>query len=164
MFWKKKAQDGGSVQPTKQVDSNPFSDEEARDFLVEAERILLKPDAMQQAAGVPLTPIPLREMLNVDVMDAANALAALLQGPNGMYRKTAAFAFGQLGLDDEQILTLLENQKNNETAKGNIEAIEAAIAALRLVPRRTGSAELHRRRVVENLYEGRAWDAGLPQQ
>jgi len=162
MCWKKKSPGGKPAGPPgKQVDSNPYTEEEARDFLAEAERILLKPDAMQQAAGVPVTRIPLRDLLNVEVTEAANALAALLQGPNGGYRKTAALAFGQLGFDDQQIFNLLEAQKRNETAPGNVEAIEAAIATLRLIPRRTRSSELDRRRAVENLYEGRAWNLGV---
>jgi hypothetical protein len=165
MFWKKKSPGGApAAPPPKPVDSNPYREEEARDFLAEAERILLKPDAMQQAAGVPVTRIPLRELLNVEVTEAANALAALLQGPNGGYRKTAALAFGQLGFDDQQILNLLETQKVNEKAQGNIDAIEAAIAALQLIPRRTKSSDLDRRRAVENLYEGRAWNLGIEHQ
>jgi hypothetical protein len=159
MFGKRKQQNDTDGEARKT--SNPYEAEEARDYIAEAERILLNPDPMLQSAGVHATLQPLRDMMQTDMPQAAAALAALLRGPNGGHRKTAAFAFAQLGFDDDIVINALEIQKANENARGNIEALDAAIKTLRLIPWHTDASEIDRKRAVTNLYEGRRWDAGL---
>jgi hypothetical protein len=96
MFWKTNSQ----TQSAAQVEEPP-------DFLLEAEQILLHPDMLSMAAGIEPTPRPLRLMLSsgegTEFDSAINSLFALLHGPNGRYRKIAAFAFGQFGFNPEPL-------------------------------------------------------------
>jgi hypothetical protein len=127
--------------------------QEPPNFLLEAENILLRPDMLSMAAGIRPTPRPLRQLFDPgdDGFDAAmNALVALLQGPNGHYRRIAAFAIGQLGFDHPKVFELLEYQRENEKAPDVLKAIDASISTLK----RMGgeSSQLDRRRAIQQLY------------
>jgi hypothetical protein len=129
--------------------------DELPDYLKQAEVILQHPDMLSTSFGIGSTCLPLREMLSADnadlVNDALDALAALLQGPNGNYRRIAALAFGQLGLDLPPILDLLQHRKADDPAPDVLFAIGVSLATLRSRPRGTGAKETDRRRSLEKL-------------
>jgi hypothetical protein len=126
------------------------------DYLHDAEAILLNPDLTSMVFGLERTPYPLRQMLggeNVSVAnDGVTALVSLLHSGNGNYRRIAALAFGQLGLDSPPILDLLESRKVDDPAPDVLFAIGVSLATLRSRPRRTGAKEMDRRRSLQELY------------
>jgi hypothetical protein len=129
--------------------------EDAPDFMIEAEKILLHPDMLSIAAGIEPTPRPLRQMFESgddEEFDAAmNALVALAQGPNGHYRRMAVFAIGQLGFAHPKMFEFLEYQRENEKAPDVLKAIQASVLTLQ----RMGgdqSSELGRRRAIQQYY------------
>lgn len=81
------------------------------------------------------------------VMDEAEGL----RGP--MLRKAAAYGLGQLG----SLTTFdpLKERHSHETAPGVIDAIVAALTAIKLAPADNGHPQLERRQIVEDVYEGR---------
>ena len=109
--------------------------EAAPDYLLEAEKILLRPDMISRAAGIEPTPRPLQHMLiSSDPKDfdaGLNALVALAQGPNGNYRKIAVLAIGQVGFGPPKMFEFLEFLRENEKAPDVLRAIASAIAMLR---------------------------------
>jgi hypothetical protein len=124
--------------------------------MVEAEKILLHPDMLSRAAGIEPTPYPLRQMLESGDVDQSNtamsALFALVQGPNGHFRRIAIFAIGQLGCSvHPQMLELLEYQRENEKAPDVLKAIEASISTLQRMGGNE-SSELDRRRSIQQYY------------
>src|ERR1039458_4756607 len=125
--------------------------DELRDFIAEAGAILRRGDPM---SGLSAQAAPLQELVAQNRSQAIGLLIQLLQSGNGTYRKNAAFALGQIG-DPVAIQPLIE-QKGNESARGNIEAIDAALVTLRTIPLASTSSELERRRMVDDVYEGRS--------
>ncbi len=145
--------------PSKEMVANAFCD--LPDFLAEAEHVLQNPEPLLLAYGISPTPMPLRALLASDGGAGLNALVTLLHGPSTDCRKLAAFALAQVGNDHTEVVEILRKQKLDEMARGNIGAIQAAIDALRLAPASKCPSELNRRRAVQNLYGGRAWDLGF---
>jgi hypothetical protein len=137
------------------ADADHDHTDELPDYLKEAEKILQHPDMLSRSFGIVGTLRPLREMLSADdanlANDAVNALAALLQGPNGNYRRIAALSFGQLGLDSPPILDLLERRKADDPAPDVLFAIGVSLAILHSRAHRTGAKETDRRRSLEKL-------------
>ena len=148
MFWKKNSQ----TQSTAQVDEPP-------DFLLEAEQLLLRPDMLSVAAGIEPTPRPLRVMLSAGdgaEFDAAiNSLFALLHGPNGRYRKIAAFAFGQFGFNPDPLTDILRERCVADPAPDVQRALSAALMALQAASGSSEASQLARRRQMWNFYRGR---------
>ena len=97
---------------------------------------------------------PLWEMQGDDDRPSLlDVVKACLTVPNGMTRKGAAYALGQIG--DPDAIPALEKRLLEESTKGNQEAIEAALKVLREMPLSTGSSEEERRKGLENAYFGR---------
>ncbi len=124
--------------------------DELRDYVAEAAAILRRGDPM---SGLDARATPLQELIAQNRSKAIQLLIQLLQNGNGTYRKNAAFALGQIG-DPTAIQSLVE-QKAKESARGNIEAIDAALVTLRTIPLSTSTSDIDRRRMVDNVYEGR---------
>ena len=148
MFWQKNSQ----TQSTAQVDEPP-------DFLLEAEQILARPDMLSMAAGIEPTPRPLRLMLSAvdgtEFDSAINSLFALLHGPNGRYRKIAAFAFGQFGFNPEPLTEILRDRCAADPAPDVQRALSAALMALQAASGPSEASQLARRRQMWSFYRGR---------
>jgi hypothetical protein len=124
--------------------------DDLRDYVAEASSILRRGDPM---SGLGPQGSSLESLVAQNRAQAIQLLLQLLQSGNGTFRKNAAFALGQIG--DPVVVEALEQQKGRESARGNIEAIDAALVTLRTIPLSSGSSELDRRRMIDNVYEGR---------
>jgi hypothetical protein len=148
MFWKKRSQTNTPVQA-----------DEPPDFMLEAEQILLRPDMLSMAAGIEPTPRPLRAMLSsgddAEFDTAINSLFVLLHGPNGRYRKIAAFAFGQLGFNPPPLTDILRDRCAADPASDVQRALSAALMVLQSASDRSETSQIARRRQMWNFYGGR---------
>lgn len=134
------------------ADADHSKTESLPDYLQQAEKILMNPDMLSMTYGIERTPRPLRQMFDSELSDEAmGALTSLLHSPNGVYRRIAAFAFGQLGYDSAPIIEMLESRKVDDPAPDVLFALGASIATLRLRPRRTGAKDMDRRRKIAEL-------------
>jgi len=127
--------------------------DDLRDYVAEASSILRRGDPM---SGLAPQARPLQEIVEQDRKQAIELLRQLLQSGNGTFRKNAAFALGQIG--DPSAIDALVQRKGEEIARGNIDAIHAAIETLNTIPLSSGSSELDRRRMVDDVYKGRPPD------
>lgn len=132
---------------------------DAPDYLKEAEAAIRR-DPLSHLGDVVIPPQSFSELQNENRDELLRILTAALSVPNGTIRKSAAFALGQVG--DERVLNVLVEARETETARGNIEAIDAAIAVLESMSLSSGSTEAERRKAVENSYFGRPLGSSSP--
>lgn len=98
------------------------------------------------------SPVPLRQLLSQDRARFMNSLAQLLTNQDEMKRKWSAYCLGQIG--DDAVLPVLKQAHDREDAVGVQDAMVAALAALRRMPARSGSAEAQRCEFIEDVYKG----------
>jgi hypothetical protein len=101
--------------------------------------------------------VQLAELAESDPMGVAGNLfrviddAKDLSGPT--LRKAAAYALGQLGAFPT--LKALKERHARETAPGVVDAMLAAMTAIKLAPNENGHSQAERRQIIEDVYEGR---------
>jgi hypothetical protein len=101
--------------------------------------------------------VPLEELAESDPMGVAGNLFRVMdeaKGVNGpMFRKAAAYAIGQLGA--LTTLDALRERHGSETAPGVVDAMLAAMTAIKLAALENGHSQLERQQIIQDVYEGR---------
>lgn len=123
---------------------------EPRNFLREL-------DDWARSAGhsgvVTLPETPLHELSDQGAL--FEAVKSCMTSPDGVTRKIACMAMGQIG--SPVAIPLLESLLPQESAAGNIEGIRAALYVLKEHSRDTGSSELERCKLVGDAYSNRGF-------
>ncbi len=116
-----------------------------RNYLAEASSVIFR-DKVQ-----------LGDLAKSDPMGVAGNLFRVIDNADGltgpMFRKAAAYALGQLGA--QSTLKALRERHGRETAPGVIDAMVAAMTAIKVAPRDDGHSESDRQQIIEDVYEGR---------
>jgi hypothetical protein len=115
-------------------------------------------DFVKEAGQWLKTPEPLDVLLTRERDQAVSWLVQILrqpdQGGGGTYpRKYAAFVLGQIGATES--LETLQTARDQESVRGVREAMDAAIVALRSCKADSSLTEIDRRRIVQNVYDGK---------
>jgi len=101
--------------------------------------------------------VQLENLVKSDPMGVAGNLFRVMDDSSGlkgpMLRKAAAYALGQLGA--QATLEALRERHSRETAPGVVDAMLAAMTAIKLAPIENGHSELERQQIIEDVYEGR---------
>ncbi|MET0396648.1 MAG: hypothetical protein ABW277_07485 [Longimicrobiaceae bacterium] len=133
--------------------------DEPRNYIAEVESAVRR-DPLSTPAGIKVPAFPfLNPADDAAREEVLSVLVAALEVPNGGTRKTAAFALAQLG--DPRPLGVLQARRSDETGRGNIEALDAAISVLHAMPHGSGSTEFERRQAVADVYWGRPLKARI---
>lgn len=115
-------------------------------------------DFVKEAGQWLKTQEPLEALLSRERVQVVSWLVQILaqpdQGGGGTYpRKYAAFVLGQIGATES--LDALQTARDRESVRGVREAMDAAIAALRSCKTDPNLTEIDRRRIVQNVYDGK---------
>lgn len=125
---------------------------DAPDYLAEADRHL-RDDAIAEAAGLEMPTQALSSLVEEGrVAEVCDLLISALGVPS-YAKKVSAFALGQLG--DPAAIEALEHYRRSESARGQVEALSAAIVTIREMPRTSSATDAERRKAVENAYHDR---------
>lgn len=125
---------------------------DAPDYLVEADQSL-RSDAIATVAGLQMPAQSLQALAEQGRIAEVRDLLIVGLGVPSYAKKVSAFALGQLG--DPAAIEALEQYRRSESARGQVEALSAAIVTIREMPRTSTATEAERRKAVENAYHDR---------
>jgi hypothetical protein len=124
-------------------------------YLLEVEHAL-RADPLSRVEGVALPSVSFSQLQSdPDRESLLDVLIAALEVPNGTTRKSAAKALAQVGDNCPRVIQALTSRIDAEPAKGNKDALAAALMVLRQIPLSAGSSEMQRLKGVENAYFNR---------